>query len=90
MSKTTDLRTHKHRHACSHTYVRIKESYQICSWESMEESWQEKIWRIDQLRMLECYSNGMEVVPGNTKRGVGRQRMINPGYQRESRWSCRS
>lgn len=58
----------------AHTYIRIKESYQTHSWESMGKSCQEKIWRIDQLKMLECYSNGMEVVLGTYKRGVGRQR----------------
>lgn len=91
MSKTTDLRTHKHRHACSHTYVRIKGSYQICSWESMEKSWQEKIWRFDQLKMLECYSNGMEVVPGTYKRGRGQAENDKSRIpERKSQWSCRS
>lgn len=35
--------------------------------------------------MLECYSNGMEVALGTYKKGCGQaERMINPGYQRES------
>lgn len=71
ISKTTKLCTHKHRHACSHTYIRIKESRQIRSWESTRRSWQEKIWKSDQLKMLECYSNGKEVVLGTYKKEGG-------------------
>lgn len=85
ISKITELCTHKHRHACSHTYTRIKESCQIRSWESTKKSWQEKIWKFDQLKMLECYSNGKEVVLGTYKKEGGQaERMINPGYQRVS------
>lgn len=48
---------------------------------SIGKSWREKIWRLDQLTMLECYSNGMEVVLGMYKKGGGQaERMINPGY----------
>lgn len=53
------------------THIRIKESYRIRSWESMGKSWEEEIWKYDQLKMLECYSNGMEVVPGTYKKGSG-------------------
>lgn len=85
ISKITELCTHKHRHACSHTYIRIKESCQICSWESTRKGWQEKIWKFDQLKMLECYSDGKEVVLGTYKKEGGQaERMINPGYQRLS------
>lgn len=35
--------------------------------------------------MLECYSNGMEVVLGTYKKGGGwAERMVNPGYERGS------
>lgn len=42
------------------------------------------MWRSDQPKVLECYSNGMEVVLGTYKKGGGQaERMINPGYQKE-------
>lgn len=57
----------------------------------MEKSWQEKVWRFDQLRMLECYSNGIEVVPGTYKKGRGQAENDKSRIpERESQWSCRS
>lgn len=84
MSKITELCTHKHRHTCSHTYVRIKEPYQIHSWESMGKSWQE----INQLKMLECDRNVMEVVLGTYKKGGG-QAEDDKSRVPESQWPCR-
>lgn len=80
VSKITGLCTHKHRDVCSHTHgVGIKESYR-----SAGQSWKEKIQRFDPLKMLECYSNGMDVVLDTYKKGGRRaERMINSGYQRE-------
>ncbi|KAF6088341.1 hypothetical protein HJG60_008188 [Phyllostomus discolor] len=53
-------------------------------------SWQEKI-RSDQLKMLECYSNGMKWFLVHTKREggqAGNDKSRIP--ERKSHWSCRS
>lgn len=63
MHTQTDTRAHTHT-------LGSKKSYQLCSWEARGKSWQEKV-RSDQLRMLECYSNGVKWFLAHTKREGG-------------------
>lgn len=82
---------HIDRHACSHTYVRIKEILSAIYLGRLGgKSWQEKI-RSDQLKVLECYSNGMKWFLVHTKREGGQARNDKSRIpERKSHWSCRS
>lgn len=72
------MHTQTQTRVLAHMELGIKESDTYLR--ERREGWQEKVWRSDQIKVLECYSNGMGVVLGTYKRAE--RMIIQPARER--------
>lgn len=77
---------HTNTDTCAHTHTsESKNLVRYVVGKAQGKAGKRRLWKFDQLKMLECYSDGKEVVLGTYKKEGGQaERMINPGYQRLS------